>query len=85
MDQKVTGNGVDIRKNASEVIRVRPTEFKGYDLVDIRVWSEGEEGGEVILKPTKKGICFKRGLLPEVIQALQGIVDGETDDAYPQG
>ena len=78
MTEEGQSKAADIRKNASEVIRVRPTEFKGYSLVDVRVWAETEQGGEATLKPTKKGICFKRGLLPDVIRALQGILEAET-------
>ena len=85
MGEQVAGKSIDVRKNQSEVIRVRPTEFKGYNLVDIRVWTEEEQGGEVVLKPTKRGICFKRELLPDVIQALQGILEDETEDERTQG
>lgn len=58
-----------IEKNAQEEIIVQLTEFKGYDLVDLRVWGKslmGETG-----KPTKKGLTVKPGLLPELIEALQ--------------
>ena len=58
-----------IEKNAQEEIIVQLTEFKGYDLVDLRVWAKsviGEPG-----KPTKKGRTVKPGLLPELIGALQ--------------
>ncbi len=50
----------DIEKNAREKIRISLTEFKGYDLVDLRVHYEDEEGN---LKPTKKGISFKPEML----------------------
>jgi len=58
-----------IEKNAQEEIIVQLTEFKGYDLVDLRVWAKaltGETG-----KPTKKGLTIKPGLLPELIEALR--------------
>jgi len=78
MTEKVMLKTVDIRKNVSEVLRVQPTEFKGYQLVDIRIWVEADRGGEVKLKPTKKGVCFSRDLLPDVVRALQGIMEAET-------
>jgi len=58
-----------IDKNAQEEIIVQLTEFKGYDLVDLRVWVKslvGETG-----TPTKKGLTVKPDLLPELIEALQ--------------
>ena len=58
-----------IRKNATEEIRVALTEFSGHDLVDIRVFTEYRESGEI--GPTKKGVSFKIQQLGEVIQALQ--------------
>lgn len=58
----------DIEKNAREKIRLSLTEFKGYDLVDLRVYYEDEEGNP---KPTKKGISFKTGIISQVVEALQ--------------
>ncbi len=81
MTEKAEENGVEIRKNADEILRVRATEFEGHRLVDIRVWYETDQGGESVLKPTKKGITFKRGLLEEVIPALQAILDKQGVEA----
>ena len=58
----------DIEKNASNKIRISLTEFKGYDLVDLRVYYEDEEGE---YKPTKKGIALKPEMIPLVIEGLQ--------------
>ena len=53
-------------KNRQERVRVRFTEYKGYELVDIRTfYHEGEEW-----KPGK-GIALKRELLPTLREALQ--------------
>ena len=41
-------------KNKFEEIRVQIKEFKGYDLVDIRVFAGSKEGDEKV--PTGKGI-----------------------------
>ena len=41
-------------KNKFEEIRVQVKEFKGYDLVDIRVFAGSKEGDEKV--PTGKGI-----------------------------
>lgn len=60
-----------IEKNKREQIRIEATEFKGQDLVDIRVYYQDQADGE--WKPSKKGIAFKMELLPEIIKALQDL------------
>jgi hypothetical protein len=55
-------------KNATEVIRVSLTEYRGRKLVDVRVYYSDDEGQ---YRPTKKGVSlaverytdFKRALL----------------------
>lgn len=70
-----------IRKNARESVRVEITEFKGHNLVDLRVYADGDDGQV----PTKKGITVRVGLLPDLIEGLkkaetaprsQGLLDG---------
>ncbi|MBE3571834.1 MAG: transcriptional coactivator p15/PC4 family protein [Moorella humiferrea] len=60
-----------MEKNKREQIRIEATEYKGQDLVDIRVYYQDQTSGE--WKPSKKGIAFKVELLPEVIKALQAL------------
>ena len=56
-----------IPKNSREVIRVVRDQYEGHELVHVRIWySDGDE-----LKPTKKGLAFRLGQLPQVIEALQ--------------
>jgi len=57
----------EIKKNSSEIIRVHRTNFKGYDLIDIRVFYQ-DAAGE--WKPSPKGISFSDALLDEVIIGL---------------
>ena len=55
-------------KNATEVVRLSLTEFRGHKLIDMRVYYSDDEGQ---YKPTKKGVSmsvslyadFKKGLL----------------------
>lgn len=54
-----------IEKNTREEIRIDLREFKGHPLVSIRVWVTEED------LPTKKGLAFNPGLLPDVIAALE--------------
>ena len=57
-----------IRKNAREEIRIRCEDYMGHDLVNLRVFYEHAVGD---YRPGKKGLAFRRDLLPEVIAALQ--------------
>jgi len=61
-----------IDKNSQEEIIVQLTEFKGHDLVDLRVWTK-PLAGEADAKetPTRKGLTVKPDLIPELIEALQ--------------
>ena len=59
---------MDIQKNSLERIRIQRSEYKGHELIDIRVYYEAENGE---WKPTKKGITFKVELIDEIISALE--------------
>jgi hypothetical protein len=59
-----------LQMNSFEEIRVELTEFRGYDLVNLRVWAKPRDGGSERI-PTKAGIACKVALLPELIAALQ--------------
>ena len=57
----------EIQKNKSQKIIVATNEYKGRQLVDIRVHYE-DDGGEYM--PTKKGIALTPDMIPEVITML---------------
>lgn len=64
MDEVIT----QFEKNATEVIRVSLTEYRGRKLIDVRVYYSDDEGQ---YRPTKKGVSvsvdryidFKRAML----------------------
>lgn len=58
----------EFAKNSREVIRVAVSQFKGHDLVHVRVWVPKDDGA---LIPTKAGITFRRDVLDQMIEALQ--------------
>lgn len=62
-------NGIiaTVPKNSREHIRVSLTAFKGYNLVDVRVYCERD--GEA--KPTKAGVSVNVERLPELCAALE--------------
>jgi hypothetical protein len=60
-----------IGKNAGEEIKVQLTEFKGHDLLDLRVWTKpGSKEGTAEGRPTKKGLTVRPDIIQELIEAL---------------
>jgi hypothetical protein len=55
-------------KNATEVVRVSITEYRGHKLIDLRVYYSDDEGQ---YRPTKKGISVAVGLYADFKQAMQ--------------
>ena len=54
-------------KNATEVVRVSLTEFRGHKLIDFRVYYSDDEGK---YKPTKKGVSLSIGLYTDFKRAI---------------
>ena len=50
----------DIQRNANEIIRIEVSEFKGKELINIRIWyvAARDNDGNEIYKPTQKGIAL---------------------------
>ena len=63
-----------VRKNAREEIRVTRGDFKGHDIVGLRVWFEDRASGE--MRPGKDGLAFRAELVDEIIEALRAAKDG---------
>ena len=62
-----------IRKNAREEIRITLDDFKGHQLVNLRVWFDAGNGE---FRPGKQGLAFRLDLLPEVLKALGALEGG---------
>jgi len=62
---------IRINKSGSEQLRVQVGIFKGVEYVDIRVYYYDATKQE--WKPSRKGVAFKRELLPEVVKALEEV------------
>lgn len=56
-----------IRKNGVEEIGVRLSEYRGYHLIDVRIYSfiEGE------FRPTKKGFALRVDAIEELVSAIE--------------
>ena len=59
-------------KNATEEVRVSLTEYKGHELIDIRVYY-APPGREAI--PTKKGLTMSVDLYPDLKDAVVKLGD----------
>ena len=57
------------QKNKFQQIHVGIREFKGNDLVDIRVWTQVQGGDHTVA--TAKGVSMNVHLLPQLIKSLQ--------------
>ncbi len=58
----------EFSKNTQETIRVSLTEFKGYELIDVRAYYRDNQTGE--LKPTRKGITLSVDLYDKLKDAI---------------
>src|SRR5437016_845976 len=66
------GKGMDelieqFEKNATEVVRVSLTEYRGRKLVDVRVYYSDAEGQ---YRPTKKGVALSVDVYPDFKRAM---------------
>jgi hypothetical protein len=70
----------EVCKNARERVRVSLTTYDGHDLCDIRVYVQGDIAG-VFDRPTRKGVCVRRELLP----TLRGLLQNAEREAGARG
>ena len=54
-------------KNATEVVRVSLTEYRGRKLIDVRVYYSTDDGE---YRPTKKGVSLSVDVYPDFKRAL---------------
>ena len=58
-------------KNKFQEVRVGIREFKGNDLVDIRIWTQTQGSPQMVA--TAKGVAINVLLLPQLMKALQEV------------
>lgn len=58
----------EFQKNSREIIRVRLSEFKGRELIDIRTWYTADDGE---WRPSSKGVAFNSELFGELKAAVE--------------
>lgn len=64
----------DFPKNATEIVRVERTTYKGKEYVSARIWYLGEDSPTEYL-PSKKGLTLLPTLAREVAQAMLEVAD----------
>ena len=55
-------------KNKFQEVRVGIREFKGNDLVDVRIWTQTQGSPEMVA--TAKGVAINIMLLPQLLKSL---------------
>ena len=68
-------DAIAIRKNASEIVVVEPTEFGGQELLDVRVWVADAHGKAETR--TRKGLCLRPETWKELLAAIQAALPEE--------
>lgn len=64
----------DIRRNDREVIRIEISEFKGRELINLRIWYQAiDERGNVVYKPTQKGVALDVSNYAELLDGVERI------------
>lgn len=79
----------DIQKNNSEIIRIEVSEFKGRELINIRIWYSSIDGGsgDIIYKPTQKGVTLNINEFKELkdgIDRLDQYIEDNKKDEKPE-
>ncbi len=63
-----------IQKNKIQNIKFELKEFKGHNIIDIRIWNNVPDSDEQ--RPTTKGVTMNVDLLPELKEAV-GLLETE--------
>ena len=58
-------------KNKFQEVQVGVREFKGNDLVDIRIWTQTQGSADMVA--TAKGVAINVTLLPKLLKSLQDV------------
>ncbi len=73
----------DIERNNREIIRIEVSEYKGVELINLRIWYQAiDDNGDVVYKPTQKGVAInisKYDDLKEGIEKLGEYIKDKND------
>ncbi|MCP4132760.1 MAG: hypothetical protein GY754_17475 [bacterium] len=79
----------DIQRNSREIIRIEVSEFKGKELINLRIWYSAMDNntGDVIYKPTQKGVALNISEFEELkdgIDKLASYISDRQADIVPE-
>ena len=79
----------DIQRNNNEIIRIEVSEFKGKELINLRIWyvADRDSKGNDIYKPTQKGIALNLSEFAELkdgIDRLQAYINDRSAGTIPE-
>ncbi|HNU90913.1 MAG TPA: transcriptional coactivator p15/PC4 family protein [Spirochaetota bacterium] len=78
----------DIQKSGNEIIRIEISEFKGRELINIRIWFQAfDDKGNAVYKPTQKGIALTVSQYDELREGIERIgayLKDKTDGTMPK-
>ena len=79
----------DIKRNNNEIIRVEVSEYKGKELINIRIWyvADRDAEGNEIYKPTQKGVALnisEFSSLKDAINKLEAYINDKDYGTVPE-
>jgi len=79
----------DIKKNNNEIIRIEVSEYKGRDLINIRIWYQSIDpgSGDLVYKPTPKGVTLNISEFEELkdgVDKLGNLIQDQLTGAKPK-
>jgi hypothetical protein len=79
----------DIQRNSSEIIRIEVSEFKGKELINIRIWyvAGRDMDGNDIYKPTQKGVALNISEFNELrdgVNKLEAYIKDKSGGTVPE-
>ena len=64
----------DIERNNKEIIRIEISEFKGRELINLRIWYQAiDDKGEIVYKPSQKGVALNISKYEELKKGIDKI------------
>ena len=78
----------DIKRNNNEIIRVEVSEYKGKELINIRIWyvADRDAEGKDIYKPTQKGVALNLSefsALKDAVNKLEAYINDKQYGTVP--
>lgn len=79
----------DIKKNNNEIIRIEVSEFKGRELINVRIWYQAIDSanGDLVFKPTQKGITLNIAEFEELkdgVEKLGNYIQDQLSGSKPK-